>query len=127
MRNCSSSSLRVPSSSSVPLSRSSIMALSGGIAPKLRAASRVRKGASAGGDAQLRPLHLAGGDHVAHLALPAAQPRAAGLDLDEHDATHLPVGQAVEYDQIHGCAKKAHVLGVVAELGEVRDELLVHF
>src|SRR3989440_10445852 len=47
-------------------------------------------------------------------------------DFDEHDATQLAFVQPVKHDEVDRRAEKACVLRVELELGQVRDQLLVH-
>src|SRR6266699_1828728 len=54
------------------------------------------------------------------------QRRAAGLHFEKHHPPHLPIREAVEYDEIDRAAQEPRVLGIEPEFGEIGDKLLVH-
>ena len=75
--------------------------------------------------ADLGPLHAPAANRVADEPLARRQLGGAGLHLDEHDASQIALVEPVEHHEVHGSAEELGVLGIEAESGEVRHELLV--
>src|SRR5690349_5301591 len=78
-------------------------------------------------DPQLVPGDAAALDRVADLTLTGREGRRPGLHFEKHNASQGASVQSVKHHEIHRTTEEAGVLGVIAEAGQVRHELLGDF